>query len=69
MLENMKDLSAIRLEGNCEDIELKLNNNQHILAQAKGVVNSSSDFSHVRQNLNKALASLSEGCHKVDEKS
>lgn len=66
MLENIKDLSTLRLEGNYEDIELTLNNNQYILAQAKSVVNSSSDFSHVRQNLQKTLLSLSEGCQKVE---
>jgi len=68
MLENIKDIDAIRLEGNYEDIELKLNDGQYILAQAKSVVNSSSDFSHVRQNLEKALVSLSDGCQKADAK-
>jgi len=68
MLENIRDLSTLRLEGNYEDIEVVLNNNQYILAQAKAIVNSSSDFSHVRQNLQKALLSLSEGCQKVEVK-
>ena len=41
MLENISDLKSLRLEGDYEDIDLTLNNNQHILAQAKAVVNSS----------------------------
>ena len=58
MLENISDLKSLRLEGNYEDIDLTLSNNQHILAQAKAVVNSSSDFHNVRRNLQKALVSL-----------
>ena len=37
MLENIKDMSSIRLEGS-EDIEINLNNGSSILAQAKSVV-------------------------------
>ena len=33
MLENIKDLHTIRLEGNYEDIELTLDNGRKILAQ------------------------------------
>ncbi|HWP80745.1 MAG TPA: hypothetical protein VN446_08900 [Candidatus Acidoferrum sp.] len=66
MLENIKELQSLRLEGNCEDIELTLANSKKILAQAKAVVNSSSDFSHVRGNLKKALLSLSDGERKAD---
>lgn len=68
MLENISDLKSLRLEGNYEDIELELNGNQYILAQAKAVVNSSSDFRNVRMNLRKALESLSEGGSKVSTK-
>ena len=68
MLENISDLKSLRLEGDNEDIDLTLNNNQHILAQAKAVVNSSSDFRNVRRNLKNALVSLSEACQKVDTK-
>lgn len=64
MLENIDDLKALKLEGNYEDIELELNNNEYILAQAKAVENSSIDFKNVRANLNKALCSLSEGAQK-----
>ena len=66
MLENIKDVRSIRLEGNEEDIELTLENGHKILAQAKAVEKSSSDFSHVRENLKKALTSLSEGERKTD---
>lgn len=65
MLDNIKDLKSLKLEGNYEDIELTFNNGDIILAQAKAVVNSSYDFRNVRQNLNKALKSLSEGCRKT----
>lgn len=64
MLENMKEMTEIRLEGASEDIEITLKGNQIILAQAKSVVNSSSDFNHVRENLKKSLCSLSEGAAK-----
>ena len=56
MLENIKELHSVRLEGNEEDIELTLENGQKILAQAKAVEKSSYDFSHVRENLKNALA-------------
>lgn len=68
MLENIKELKSVRLEGNEEDIELTLENNQKILAQAKSVENASSDFSNVRANLKKALTTLSEGTQKVEAK-
>ena len=35
MLENITELKSLRLEGNYEDIELELNDNHYILAQAK----------------------------------
>ncbi len=68
MLENIKELSSLRLEGNEEDIELTLEGNRKILVQAKSVENASSDFSNVRANLKKALMTLSEGAQKVDAK-
>lgn len=61
MLEHIKELYSLRLEGNDEDIELTLQDHTKIFAQAKAVVNSSFDFTHVRANLKKALISLSEG--------
>lgn len=68
MLENINDLQSLRLEGNYEDIDLTLNDGKHILAQAKAVKNSSTDFRNVRQKLREALTSLSEACQAVDAK-
>lgn len=66
MLENIKELRSLRLEGNEEDIELTLDSGKKILAQAKAVEKSSSDFNNVRKNLKKALTSLSEGAQKTE---
>lgn len=66
MLEHIEDLKSLRLEGNYEDIELELENNKYILAQAKAVEKASSDFNNVKANLKKSLQSLSEGYKKVD---
>lgn len=63
MLENIKDMTSIRLEGT-EDIEINLNDGSCLLAQAKAVVNSSTDFSNVLSNLKKSITSLSEAEHK-----
>ncbi len=60
MLDNIKEMRSIRLEGE-EDIELILEDGSYILAQAKAVEKSSSDFSHVTKNYKKALASLADG--------
>jgi len=68
MLENIEELNSLRLEGNLEDIELYLNDGKYILAQAKAVVKSSSDFRNVRRNLKKALETLSEGAGKSQTK-
>ena len=66
MLENIKELQSLRLESENEDIDIELYSGNHILAQAKAIVNSSTDFSNVRANLKKALTSLSEGSKKVE---
>lgn len=66
MLANIKDATSIRLEGSKEDIEIKLVNGHSILAQAKSVEKSSSDFRNVRRNLEKSLISLSEGAKKAE---
>lgn len=68
MIENMADLESLRLESNYEDIDLTLADGRHVLAQAKAVENSSSDFRNVRSNLKKALESLSEGSKGIDTK-
>lgn len=66
MLENIKELQSLRLESENEDIDIELYSGSHILAQAKAIVNSSTDFTNVRSNLKKALVSLSEGSKKVE---
>lgn len=66
MLENIKELQSMRLESENEDIDIELYSGNHILAQAKAIVNSSTDFSNVRKNLKKALETLSEGSKKVE---
>lgn len=68
MLENLRELDFLRLEGNHEDIELKLNDGKYILAQAKSVERAWEDFKNVRSNLKKALCSLSEGSQGIDTK-
>lgn len=65
MLENIENMKSLRLEGNYEDIEIKLSNDQYILAQAKAIEKASSDFKNVRANLKKSVISLSEGNNKV----
>lgn len=67
MLENIKEMSMIRLEG-IEDIEITLENGNHIFAQAKSVVKSSSDFKNVLSNLKKSIKSLSEAYHSDPQK-
>jgi len=66
MLENIKELQSLRLESNNEDIDIGLLSGNHILAQAKAIVNSSTDFGNVRKNLKNALESLSNGSKKVE---
>lgn len=68
MLENIKELQSLRLESENEDIDIELDSGDHILAQAKAIIKSSTDFTHVRTNLKKALESLSEGSRKVQTK-
>ena len=68
MLENIESLKSLRLEGNFEDIELELDTDEYILAQAKAVEKSSTDFKNVRTNLHKAMISLSEGAQKTNAK-
>ena len=65
LLDNIKELKSLRLEGNYEDIEIKMNDDSYILAQAKSIVRSSEDFSNVLKNLKKAIKTLSESAGKV----
>ncbi len=59
MIENIEDMATIRMEG-FEDIEIGLNDGCFLLAQAKSVVNGSTDFSNVLRNLKDAIVSLSD---------
>lgn len=59
LLDNIKDIKTVRMEGASEDIELTMNDGNQIMAQAKGVVKGSSDFSHVRSKLSDAIRTLS----------
>lgn len=68
MLENIKELQSLRFESENEDIDIELYSGDHVLAQAKAIVSSSTDFSHVQRNLKNALKSLSEGSRKVQTK-
>lgn len=60
LLDNIKEVKKVRMEGSSEDIELTMNDGNQIMAQAKAVVKGSSDFSNVRRNLKKAIGTLSE---------
>lgn len=68
MLENIKELKRLRLEGASEDIELTMENGKKIFAQAKSVVKASSDFNNVRTKLKKAIETLSKSDGKDVEK-
>lgn len=67
MIQNMAEMDTIRIEGE-EDIEIGLNDGSYVLAQAKSVVNSSTDFDNVRQKGKKAMESLSEASKKLKAK-
>ena len=64
MIQNMAEMDTIRIEGE-EDIEIGLNDGSYVLAQAKSVVNSSTDFDNVRQKGKKAMESLSDASEKL----
>lgn len=67
LLDSIKEVKAVRMEGASEDIELTMNNGSQIMAQAKGIVKGSSDFSNVRRNLKKAIETLSSADNKSVE--
>lgn len=58
MLENIKTANQVRVEGKDEDIEITLNNNNKIYAQAKSVIKPD-DYSNVIDKLSAALETLS----------
>lgn len=67
LLDNIKEVKTVRMEGASEDIELVMNDGRQIMAQAKGVVKGSSDFSNVRKNLKNAIKTLSSADNKSVE--
>ena len=65
MLENIKDAKRVRVEGADEDIEITLQNQSKIYAQAKSVIKPD-DYSNVTDKLTKALETLSEAARQGD---
>lgn len=68
MLANIIKMKSIKLEGNYEDIDIKLSDGKHVLAQAKSVEDATNDFRNVRAYLKKGLETLSDGEHKIKNK-
>ena len=64
MLKYLKDIEAIRVEGEKEDVEVYLNNNNRYMIQAKAQTIDLNDNSNNSTNLRKALKSLA----NADEK-
>lgn len=64
MLKYLKDIEAIRVEGEKEDVEIYLNNNNRYMIQAKAQTIDLNDNSNNSTNLRKALKSLA----NADEK-
>lgn len=62
MLENMKEMDALRLESDLEDIEIFLSNGKSILAQAKAVEKSSSDFYECSSKFEKSIGIVVRRC-------
>lgn len=67
MVKNMADMESIKIEGE-EDIEIKLNDGTYVLAQAKSIEKSSTDFSNVRAKAKKAMESLSDAVKQLQAK-
>lgn len=67
LLDNIKNVKTVRMEGASEDIELTMNDGRQIMAQAKATVKGSSDFSHVRSKLSDAIKTLSSADNKSVE--
>lgn len=67
LLDNIKEVKTVRMEGASEDIELTMNDGKQIIAQAKATVKGSSDFSHVRSKLSDAIRTLSSADNNLVE--
>lgn len=59
LIDNIKDVDKVRLEGTKQDIEITLSNKEKIYAQAKSV-EKAGDYSNVKKHLADALNSLNE---------
>lgn len=57
LIDNIKDVDKVRLEGAKQDIEITLSNKEKIYAQAKAV-EKAGDYSNVKKHLANALNSL-----------
>ncbi len=65
MLENIKDAKRVRVEGADEDIEITLQDQSKVYAQAKAV-EKPDDTSHIIDKLTRALETLSDAAKKGD---
>lgn len=65
MLDNIQIAEQVRVEGDTEDIEIKLSNGKMLYSQAKSV-EKSTDYSHVKDKLKKALTTLSTASENPD---
>jgi len=66
MLKNIKIADSVKVEGETEDIEIKLNNGNVIYSQAKSVFNPYDDFGNVLAKLEAAIKSLSSAGEERD---
>lgn len=62
LIDNIKDVDKVRLEGAKQDIEITLSNKEKIYAQAKSV-EKAGDYSNVKKHLANALNSLNDTAH------
>lgn len=60
MMKNIRNLKSIRVEGKKEDIEICLDGDRRICAQAKSVYSANNDFNHVLEYFSGALKSLND---------
>ena len=65
MLENIKTVKSVRVEGKKEDIELLLENKKNVYAQAKSVMKID-DYKNVRTKLKAGLETLNEASASND---
>lgn len=66
LIDNIKDVDRIRLEGDKQDIEITLSNNEKIYAQAKSV-EKAGDYNNVKKHLSDALNSLNNTAYENDD--